>query len=67
MKLVKGTFGTGADAIFDNINGVWKAADLLNDQSKYEATEQDLHWAKRVAEQNTDEYEVTEIELVEVQ
>ena len=64
MKLVKGIFGTGASAIFDNVNGAWKAADLVDNESKYEATEQDLRWSKRVAEQNTHEDSITEIELV---
>lgn len=64
MKIIKGIFGTGASAIFDNINGVWKAADLVDDESKYEATEQDFKWAKRVAEQHTYEYNVSEIVLI---
>ena len=64
MKTVKGTFGTGAAAIFDNENGQWLAADLVDNESRFEATEQDVRWAKRVAEQHTHECEVTEIELV---
>ena len=67
MKLVKGTFGTGSSAIFDNINGLWLPIDTVDNESKYEATEQDLSWAKRVAEQTIHEYSVTEIELVDIE
>ena len=63
MKTIKGTFGTGAAAIFDNINGEWRLAVAVHDESRFEATESDVKWAKRIAEQHIHEYEVNEIEL----